>query len=161
VNFETEVVSCLPRLRCYARALTRDFAWADDLVQDTALRALERRAAFRPDTNLLAWLLTILRHIYIDELRGRREFVVDDESAPWDGLEAPYSEIDRLVLRDVQRALYRITADQREVLLLVYVEELTYQQTSVVLEVPIGTVMSRLARAREYLRKLLPGELAH
>jgi RNA polymerase sigma-70 factor (ECF subfamily) len=142
-------------LRRYARALTGDAAWADDLVQDTAERALSRWAAFRPDSNLRAWLLTILRHLYIDQLRVRREIAVDDESAPWRNLEAPHGEVDGLMLRDVQRALYYLSVEQREVLLLVCVEELTYQEASVALGVPVGTVMSRLSRAREHMRALL------
>ncbi|SDH71025.1 sigma-70 family RNA polymerase sigma factor [Paraburkholderia phenazinium] len=155
MNFEAEVISWLPQLRRYARALTGDPAWADDLVQDTAERALARWAAFRPNSNLRAWLLTILRHLYIDQLRVRREIAVDDESAPWHTLEAPHGEVDGLVLRDLQRALYCLPLEQREVLLLVCVEELTYQEASIALGVPLGTVMSRLSRAREHLRVLL------
>ena len=155
VNFEADVIGWLPQLRRYARALTGDRAWADDLVQDTAERALARWTAFRPDTNLRAWLLTILRHLYIDQLRVRREIAVDDESAPWRNLEAPHGEVDGLVLRDVQRALYYLPVEQREVLLLVGVEELTYQEAASALGVPVGTVMSRLSRAREHMRALL------
>lgn len=124
MKFEAEVISWLPQLRRYARALTGDSAWADDLVQDTAERALARWAAFRPNSNLRAWLLTILRHLYIDQLRARREIAVDDESAPWRNLEAPAGVVDGLVLRDLQRALYCLPLEQREVLLLVCVEEL-------------------------------------
>ncbi|WP_373322127.1 sigma-70 family RNA polymerase sigma factor [Paraburkholderia adhaesiva] len=145
----------LAPLRRYARSLTGDAAWADDLVQDAAERALSRWNSFRPDSNLRAWLLTILRHLYIDQLRGRREITVDDESAPWRTLEAPRGEVDGLELRDLQRALYLLPAAQREVLLLVCVEELSYQEASAVLGVPSGTVMSRLSRAREHLRVLL------
>jgi RNA polymerase sigma-70 factor (ECF subfamily) len=158
VSYEAEVISGLPQLRRYARALTGDPAWADDLVQDTAERALVRHTAFRAGSNLRAWLFTILRNLYIDQLRARREIAVDDESAPWRSLEAPRAEVDGLVLRDVQQALYHLPVEQREVLLLVGVEELTYQEASSVLGVPIGTVMSRLSRAREHMRTLLGGE---
>ncbi|MFM0200118.1 sigma-70 family RNA polymerase sigma factor [Paraburkholderia fungorum] len=155
MNFEAEVISWLPQLRRYARALTGDRAWADDLVQDTAERALARWAAFRPNSNLRAWLLTILRHLYIDQLRGRREIAVDEDSAPWRNLEAPHGEVDGLMLRDLQRALYCLPVEQREVLLLICVEELSYQEASKALGVPIGTVMSRLSRAREHMRALM------
>ncbi len=155
MNFEAEVVSWLPQLRRYARALTGDPAWADDLVQDTAERALARWSAFRPNSNLRAWLLTILRHLYIYQLRARREVTVDEESAPWRNLEAPRGEVDGLVLRDLQRALYCLPVEQREVVLLVCVEELSYQEASIALGVPTGTIMSRLSRAREQLRMLL------
>jgi RNA polymerase sigma-70 factor (ECF subfamily) len=161
MSFDADVVQWLPQLRRYARALTGDAAWADDLVQDTAERALARSRAFRPGSNLRAWLLTILRHLYIDQLRGRREIAVDDDSAPWRTLEAPHGEVDSLVLRDVQRALYCLPVEQREVLLLVSVEELSYQEASVVLKVPIGTVMSRLSRAREHMRVLLTDGPTH
>ncbi|QGZ62916.1 sigma-70 family RNA polymerase sigma factor [Paraburkholderia acidisoli] len=147
-------------MRRYARALTGDAAWADDLVQDAAERALSRWSSFKPESNLRAWLLTILRHLYIDQLRGRREIAVDDDAAPWRTLEAPRGEVDGLVLRDLQRALYRLPAAQREVLLLVCVEELSYHEASAVLGVPSGTVMSRLSRAREHLRALLDSDPA-
>jgi RNA polymerase sigma-70 factor (ECF subfamily) len=155
MSFETDVVAWLPQLRRYARALTGDPAWADDLVQDTAERALARMRAFRPGSNLRAWLLTILRNLYLDQLRARREIAVDDEQGPWQTLEAPRGQVDSLVLRDVQRMLYRLPIEQREVLLLVCVEELSYQEASSVLGVPVGTVMSRLSRAREHMRQLL------
>ncbi|WP_206997641.1 sigma-70 family RNA polymerase sigma factor [Trinickia mobilis] len=158
MSFEAEVVSRLPQLRRYARTLTGDPAWADDLVQDTAERALVRNSAFRAGTNLRAWLFTILRNLYIDQLRARREIAVDDECAPWRFLEAPRTEVDGLLLRDVQRALYQLPLEQREVLLLVGVEEMTYQEASSVLAVPMGTIMSRLSRAREQMRMLLSGE---
>ncbi|WP_322009446.1 sigma-70 family RNA polymerase sigma factor [Paraburkholderia sp. J12] len=154
-EFESQVVAQLAPLRRYARSLTGDTAWADDLVQDAAERALSRWTSFKPESNLRAWLLTILRHLYIDQLRGRREIAVDDESAPWRTLEAPRGEVDGLELRDLQRALYQLSTTQREVLLLVCVEELSYEEASAVLGVPAGTVMSRLSRAREHLRGLL------
>jgi RNA polymerase sigma-70 factor (ECF subfamily) len=161
VSFEADVIGKLPQLRRYARALAGDAAWADDLVQDAAERALLRRKAFEPGSNLRAWLFTILRNLYIDQLRARREIAVDDESAPWRNLEAPRGEVDGLVLRDVQQALYHLSMEQREVILLVGVEELTYQEASNVLDIPIGTVMSRLSRAREHMRMLLDVGPAH
>jgi RNA polymerase sigma-70 factor (ECF subfamily) len=155
VSFEADMVVWLPQLRRYARALTGDPAWADDLVQDTAERALVRSASFRPDSNLRAWLLTILRHLFLDQLRARRDIATDDDHAPWRQMAAPATQVDGLVLRDLQRALYCLPVEQREVVLLVCVEELTYQEAAVVLSVPIGTVMSRLARGREHMRDLM------
>jgi RNA polymerase sigma-70 factor (ECF subfamily) len=155
MSFEADLVAWLPQLRRYARALTGDQAWADDLVQDTAERALTRSSLYRDQRNLRAWLLTILRHLFIDQLRARHDIAVDDESAPWRQMPAPAGEVDGLVLRDVQRALYCLPVEQREIVLLVCVEELSYQETASVLNVPIGTVMSRLSRAREHLRTLM------
>jgi RNA polymerase sigma-70 factor (ECF subfamily) len=158
LSFETDLLAHLPQLRRYARALTGDRAWADDLVQDATERALGRSKAFRAGTNLRAWLFTIMRNLYIDQLRGRRDIAVDDETAPWRQMAAPVGEVDGLVLRDVQRALYCLPVEQREVMLLVCVEEMSYQEASVVLNVPAGTVMSRLSRAREHMRVLLGEE---
>jgi RNA polymerase sigma-70 factor, ECF subfamily len=158
LNFETDLLAHLPQLRRYARALTGDRAWADDLVQDATERALGRAKSFRAGSNLRAWLFTIMRNLYIDQLRGRRDIAVDDETAPWRTMAAPVGEVDGLVLRDVQRALYCLPVEQREVMLLVCVEEMTYQEASVVLNVPAGTVMSRLSRAREHMRVLLGEE---
>lgn len=154
MSFESDLLVWLPHLRRYARALTRDPAWADDLVQDTLERALNKWR-WGSGGNLRAWLLTLLRHRFIDQLRARHEIAVDDETAPWQHLAAPAGEVDGLLLRDVERALYRLPLEQREVLLLVAVEELSYQDAAKVLKVPVGTVMSRLSRARERMRTLL------
>ena len=158
MSFDTDLVGVLPQLRRYARALTGDRAWADDLVQDVTERALGRSKGFRVGSNLRAWLFTIMRNLYIDQLRGRRDIAVDDEAAPWRQMAAPVGEVDGLVLRDVQRALYCLPVEQREVMLLVCVEDMSYQEASVVLNVPAGTVMSRLSRAREHMRVLLGEE---
>jgi RNA polymerase sigma-70 factor (ECF subfamily) len=154
MSFESDLLVWLPQLRRYARALTGDAAWADDLVQDTLECALNKWR-WRANSNLHAWLLTLLRHRFIDQLRARHEIAVDDETAPWQSMAAPSGEVDGLELEDVQRALYRLPVEQREVLLLVGLEELSYQEAAVVLKVPIGTVMSRLSRARERMRILL------
>jgi len=156
MSYESDLLVWLPHLTRYARALTGDRAWADDLVQDTLERALNRPP--RDGGNLRAWLLTLLRHRFIDQLRARREIAVDDATAPWQTMAAPSDEIGGLLLRDVQRALYRLPVEQREVLLLVALEELSYRDAAQVLGVPVGTVMSRLSRAREQMRALLSGE---
>jgi RNA polymerase sigma-70 factor (ECF subfamily) len=158
LSFDTDLVGILPQLRRYARALTGDRAWADDLVQDVTERALGRSSAFRVGSNLRAWLFTIMRNLYIDQLRGKRDIAVDDETAPWRHMAAPVGEVDGLVLRDVQRALYCLPVEQREVMLLVCVEDMSYQEASAVLNVPAGTVMSRLSRAREHMRVMLGEE---
>ncbi|MBR8057216.1 sigma-70 family RNA polymerase sigma factor [Burkholderia dolosa] len=156
MSYESDLLVWLPHLTRYARALTGDRAWADDLVQDTLERALNRPP--RDRGNLRAWLLTLLRHRFVDQLRARREIAVDDATAPWQTMAAPAGEVGGLTLRDVQRALYRLPVEQREVLLLVALEELSYRDAAQVLGVPVGTVMSRLSRAREQMRALLSGE---
>ena len=155
------MVVWMPVLQRYARALTGDRAWADDLVQDALERALSRWHTLRPQSNLRAWLLTILRHLYIDQLRKRREIAADDDHAPWRMMAAPVDQVDGLFLRDVQRALYCLPVEQREVLLLVGLEELSYQEVSAILKIPVGTVMSRLSRAREHMRSLLAEDACH
>ncbi|WP_420992799.1 sigma-70 family RNA polymerase sigma factor [Cupriavidus sp. 30B13] len=161
MSLEDDLAGWLPQLRRYARALTGDAAWADDLVQDTAERALGRASLLRSHSNLRAWLLTVLRHLYIDQLRKQHEVAVEDSDPLWAQLAAPDQQIEGLLLRDVQRALYRLPPDQREVLLLVALEQLSYQEAAAILQVPVGTVMSRLSRAREHLRSLLQDGTDH
>lgn len=158
MSFESDVVLLLPNLRRYAHALTGDAAWADDLVQDTAERALNRWSMWRPHSNLRAWLMTILRNLYLDQLRKQREITGSDETADWHAMVAPQDNVDGLFLRDVQRALYCLPVEQREVLLLVGLEEFSYQEASSILKIPLGTVMSRLSRAREHMHSLMFAE---
>jgi RNA polymerase sigma-70 factor (ECF subfamily) len=152
-DFERAVIAEIPRLRRYARGLLRDAEAADDLVQETLLRALRGRAGFTRPDNLRAWLFTILLNIRRNELRSlaRRPRIVplDDMLAPpgRDGAQEPSAE-----LRRVLAALAELSEELREALLLVAVEGLSYRETAEVLAVPIGTVMSRLHRARKRLR---------
>lgn len=155
MSFDTDIVFWLPHLRRYAWALTGNSAWADDLVQDTLERALTKRWLWRPTGSLRAWLLTLLRNIYLDGVRSHREVAVDEATAPWHTQESISGEIDGLFLRDVQRAMYSLPLEQREVLLLIGLEDLTYRDAARILKVPVGTVMSRLSRARERMRTQL------
>lgn len=154
MSFESDMIVWLPVLRRYARALTGDSAWADDLVQDTVEQALNSSRSLHSGSNVRAWLLTILRHLFIDQLRKRREIPLDDENAVWRTM-TTVAEVDGLFLRDVERALYRLPIDQREIMLLVGLEDLSYEEVAAVLKIPIGTVMSRLSRAREHMRGML------
>jgi len=150
------IVAEIPRLRRYARALTGDTARADDLVQDTLERALSRFSLWRPG-NLRAWLFTIMHNIFVNQIKSaaRIDYLADD-LLPDLPLRATQS--DNLELRDLDRALSRLSAEQREVLLLVGLEDLSYEETAHIVGTPIGTVMSRLSRGRERLRVLLSGE---
>lgn len=149
-DFADELALQIPRLRRYARALTHDAAWADDLVQDTLERALQRRWLFRFGTNLTAWLFTMLHRLYLNEAPRRRMVAV-----PLEEIAEPAAPGDPAQQIDLQRALGRLSAEHRAVIVLVGLEQLSYQEVAEVLNVPIGTVMSRLARAREQMRKLL------
>jgi RNA polymerase sigma-70 factor (ECF subfamily) len=146
----------IPRLRRYARALAGDQHAADDLVQDTLERAINKRHLWRPGSDLRAWLFAIMHNVFVNQLRSRQahpESALDEDAlptvAPTDGA--------RLEIRDLQTALALLPAEQREVVLLVGLEQLTYAQASHALGIPIGTVMSRLFRGRERLRLLVTG----
>ena len=155
---ETQIEAHIARLRRYARVLTGDSESADDLVQDTIERALVKFALWQQGTDLRAWLFTIMHNLYVNQLRLRRGDVAGDdvEDIPVRGGEA-----DHLELGDLDSALQCLPAEQREVLLLVALEQMSYQEASATLGIPIGTVMSRLSRARERLRALLAGGGAH
>lgn len=148
------IVEHIPRLRRYARALAGDSHRADDLVQDTLERALAKFHLWRHGSDLRAWMFAIMHNVFINQLKARRELALDETTQA--GLEsAPRS--DPLELRDLDAALRRLPAEQREVLLLVGLEQLSYAEASQALGVPVGTVMSRLSRARERLRALMSG----
>jgi len=148
-----DLIEHIPRLRRYARALVRDPARADDLVQDTLERALVKLDLWQPGSNLRAWLFTLMHNLFVNQARSRREA----DSALDEALDIPVSggQMEALTARDIQAALARLPEAQREVLLLVGLEQFAYEEAARVLGVPVGTVMSRLARARERMRQLL------
>ena len=155
-QFSSALLEMLPRLRRYARMLTHDPASADDLVQDTVERAWSHHQQWQPGSDLRAWLFSILHNRRIDLLRSSQRLQsLDDESAPLslDEITSPPSPADdRLGAIDLQRAFERLSDEHREVLVLVAIEQLSYDETARALGVPIGTVMSRLSRARQRLR---------
>ena len=155
MNDAESIVELIPRLRRYARALTGDHAAADDLVQDTLERAWAKLHLYRRGTDLRAWLFTVMHNVYVNQLRAARPVVQLDEDMP--ELSQPGRESDGLELRDLDLAIRRLPPDQREVLLLVVLEDMRYDEAAGTLGIPIGTVMSRLARARERLRAMLSG----
>ncbi len=158
-DFAQDLALQIPRLRRYARALTHNAAWADDLVQDTLERALGRRWLFRFNSNLTAWLYTMLYRLYLnDAARARRFRTVAEDEAP-EAVE-PAAAGDMALQLDLRRALARLSAEHRAVLVLVALEQMSYKEAAGVLGVPVGTVMSRLARAREHLRLLLADDAA-
>jgi RNA polymerase sigma-70 factor, ECF subfamily len=154
---DTAIREQIPSLRRYARALTGNRDAADDLVQDTLERALARAALFRPGGNARAWLFTIMHNVFVNQVRSaaaRRTVALDEDSIEAAGRDVAH---EGLAVRDIERALALLHADQREVLLLVALEALSYADTARVIGVPVGTVMSRLSRGRERLRGLLDG----
>ena len=149
------IVELIPRLRRYARALVSDRASADDLVQDTLERAWTKFHLYRRGTDLRAWLFTVMHNVHVNQIRSSRAAAPLEDDMPELALRAPQG--DALMVRDVERAIARLPVEQREVLLLVTLEDFSYEQTALALGIPIGTVMSRLARAREKLRVMLLG----
>jgi RNA polymerase sigma-70 factor (ECF subfamily) len=149
------IVGLIPRLRRYARALAGDRAAADDLVQDTLERAWAKLHLYRRGTDLRAWMFTVMHNVFVNQLRASRPGVQLEDDMP--ELSRPARETESLELRDLDRAIRRLPAEQREVLLLVVLEDMSYDETARTLGIPIGTVMSRLARAREKLRSMLSG----
>jgi RNA polymerase sigma factor (sigma-70 family) len=153
-EFERRLIALLPRLRRLACALTPQGADADDLVQATLEKGLERRAQWRPGTKVDAWMFTIMKHAWIDETRVRRRREGGPESA--DAVEqAPDPSAPSLELRfeasAVRRAVSRLAEDQRLAVALVLVEGLSYAEAAEVMETPVGTLTSRLGRARAAL----------
>lgn len=150
------LVALIPRLRRYARALVGERAAADDLVQDTLERAWSKLHLYRAGTDLRAWLFTVMHNVYVNQVRASRPTTALEEDMP--ELAQRAVQGDALLVRDLERALAALPAAQREVLLLVALEDLSYDETARVLGIPIGTVMSRLARAREKVRALMHGK---
>lgn len=152
-DFADQLAQHIPRLRRYARALTHDAAWADDLVQDTLERALQRCWMFRFDRNLTSWLFTILYRLFLNDV-ARRGARASEESEAQEPAVTP----DVPMQIDMQRALARLTSEHRAVIVLIGLEQLSYNEAAAVLDVPVGTVMSRLSRARAQLRGWLSGQ---
>ena len=151
----------IPRLRRYARALLGDVVSADDLVQDTLERALSKFSLWRRSYDLRAWLFTIMHNIYINQWHAanrRAHLSVDAHNVDAPAVEA--SQEDELALRDMNRALTQLPHEFREVVLLVGLEQLSYDEVARVLDIPKGTVMSRLSRGRDKLRQLMAGNTA-
>jgi RNA polymerase sigma-70 factor (ECF subfamily) len=155
-NFATDLLGAMPRLRRYAMALVGDRSLADDLVQDSVERALKSRATLKDPRRLFGWLRTILHNLYMDALRERRGrgTTVDlDEMA--NSLNLSVAPNDRTATIDFLRAMDDLSVDHRQILLLIGIEGLSYRDIAAELDIPMGTVMSRLARARDQLRSKL------
>jgi len=153
-----QVEPLIPALRRYARALVRNRAAADDLVQDCLERAVSRWHQ-RRDGDARSWLFTILHHLAVNQFRRAsargRHVTIDETNEDHFGQDAVQEQ--KLIYQDVLNKLARLPEDQRTVLLLVAVEDLSYADAAKVLNIPVGTVMSRLSRARERLQQEIEG----
>ena len=154
-----DLLAAIPRLRRYARVLTGDATRADDLVQETLARGWEKRRLWAAGTDLRAWLFTIMHNIFVNQravaVRDAQNVSLDgdgESSAAWQlPVRAPQQAHVELI--EVLRQLSHLPPEQREVLVLAAVEEMRYEEIAAVLSIPVGTVMSRLSRAREKLRR--------
>jgi RNA polymerase sigma factor (sigma-70 family) len=152
------LVDLIPRLRRYARALVSDRASADDLVQDTLERAWAKLHLYRRGTDLRAWLFTVMHNVHVNKVRATRATDTLDDEMP--ELAQRAAQGDSLVVRDLDRSIALLPAEQRSVLLLVTLEDMSYEEVARTLGIPMGTVMSRLSRAREKLRAMMLGQSA-
>ncbi|HTN63483.1 MAG TPA: sigma-70 family RNA polymerase sigma factor [Devosia sp.] len=151
-DFLDQIETCVPALRRYARALTRNIDLADDLVQDCLERAISRRGLFRPTGPVRAWLFTILLNLYRNSLRSahRHGQTLDIDSLP--DLSTPATQPGHIALAEMARAIETLPLEQKEALLLIALEGFSYAEAATVLGIPQGTLMSRLGRARATLR---------
>lgn len=155
---QPDLLAAIPRMRRYARVLTGDPTRADDLVQEALARAWEKRRLWAAGTDLRAWLFTVMHNVFVNQralARHERNHVsldADDEGADaWQIPVRPMQQT-RVELSELMQHVGRLPPDQREVLVLAAVEEMRYEEIAAVLNIPVGTVMSRLSRAREKLR---------
>jgi RNA polymerase sigma-70 factor (ECF subfamily) len=158
LDSDQQIETHIPRLRRYARALTGDGVRADDLVQDTLERAWSKFALWRRGSDLRAWLFSIMHNVFVNQLDARARRLEEALPEAFDIPVAPAQER-ALEIRDLCAALAQLSPEYREVLLLVGLEELQYEEVAKVLGVPLGTVMSRLSRGRERLRNIMSGTL--
>lgn len=158
---DEELAAAISQLRRYALVLTRNPARSDDLVQDTLTRAWDKRSYWRPGSDLRAWLFTIMHNVFVNQLAAARRDAAnvsldaeDDNGRPFLQPSGDDDPTRRIELQELMRQVQQLPREQREVLMLVAVHELRYDEVAVVLGTPIGTVMSRLSRARAKLRSM-------
>ena len=153
--FHTDLEAQLPTLRAFARSLGRDAAHADDLVQETLLKAWANRDSYAPGTNLRAWLFTILRNTFYSGHRKHRREVEDVDGEHVGSLAVRPQQEHVVAMRDFEAALATLPSDQREALILVGAAGMTYEEAAQICEVAVGTIKSRVSRARAQLSTLL------
>ena len=158
-QFEHELETLIPRLQQYAWSLTKNTAHADDLMQATVTQALEKRSYWTAGTDLRAWLFTLMHNICVTEWRRAASAPVScvSDLENWQ-IGRPATQESKLLMRDLERALATLSPEQRRLLLLTAVDEVSYKELCRTMKLPMGTVKSRLFRARETLRALLEGE---
>jgi RNA polymerase sigma-70 factor (ECF subfamily) len=158
-RFENLLIEEIPSLRRYAWALSGDADQADDLVQECLARAISRRKLWISHKGMRPWLFTIMHNIYLNAARRAVNAPVVGSIEDYGKSTVSQSDADTICsISDFEQSLQQLSAEHREALLLVGLEQLSYKEASKVAGVPVGTIMSRLSRAREKLRKSLSGE---
>lgn len=155
LEFRTALVECIPHLRAFARSLTRNREQADDLVHDAAVRALTAESQFCPGTNFKAWIFTILRNLYYNRWREHRvrSALLEDPALAGERIGPPQEAV--LEVRDFKRTFWQLGQDQREALILVGAGGMSYEEAAAICQCPVGTVKSRVSRARQQLMQPL------
>jgi RNA polymerase sigma-70 factor (ECF subfamily) len=156
-SMDAIITEQIPRLRRYARALTGDRTQADDLVQDTLERAWSKLHMWRRDSDMRAWMFSIMHNTFINHIRKKQPVTVSMDE---DTLDVPTraTQEDTLHMRDLDSAIAKLPYEYREIILLIGLEQMSYEEGAKVLAIPMGTVMSRLSRGRERLRNIMAGE---
>ena len=154
-QFSLQLLAAVPKLRAFALSLAAHADIADDLVQDTLMKAWDHQNRFQPDTNIKAWLFTILRNQYFSQLRKRRREVEDADGDYASSLTTPGTQESQLDMANLRIALQHLPDDQREAVVLVGASGFSYQEVAEICGVPVGTVKSRVNRARNKLAALL------
>jgi len=152
---QEDLLACIPHLRAYARFLTGSRERADDLVQDALVRALTASHQFQAGTNLKAWIFTILRNLFYNEIRKNRLKVQSIDDIPGEGPATPPTQDVNLEFADFRRAFWQLGQSQREVLIMVGASGLSYEEAAEICGCAVGTIKSRVSRARRELLKIL------
>lgn len=160
-SFGDEMVAQIPYLRAFAISLSGSYSVADDLVQDTLVKAWSHADSFEPGTNFRAWLVTILRNTYFSQYRKRSREVQDSDNVLAEQIPVKGGQESNVTMQDVQKALDKLAPEHREILLMIGITELSYEEAAKVCNIAVGTVKSRLNRARAKLAEHLGLSGAH
>lgn len=156
-HFLNELEYCIPALRRYAHSLLYQQDNADDLVQDCLERALNKRSLWKQGSSLRAWLFTMQHNLYVNQLKkqARQPYIISETEDLMHTLEPHQTDT---LMRDIDFCIRQLPEEQRQVLLLVSVEGFSYKEVAKIMDIPLGTVMSRLSRARKTLQEIMNGE---
>ncbi|MBI1621417.1 sigma-70 family RNA polymerase sigma factor [Aquamicrobium zhengzhouense] len=154
-SFKTGLLGCIPNLRAFAMSLSQNADKADDLVQETLVKAWDKQSSFQPGTNLKAWVFTILRNEFYSQMRKRGREVQDSDGIMTERMAVHPSQHGSLDLGDFRSALEKLPEDQREAIILIGASGFSYEEAATICGVAVGTIKSRVSRARSRLQEML------